>query len=42
MDDANVFYLGLFVTILLFSGVAITAYEFKKMYRQPENEVDDK
>ena len=37
MEESTIFYLGLFVTLLLLSGVGFTAYEFKKMYREEEN-----
>jgi hypothetical protein len=33
MADSTIFYLGLFVTILLLTGVGFTIYEVKKMYR---------
>ncbi len=32
MEDSTIFYLGIFVTVLLLTGVAFTIYEFKKMY----------
>jgi len=41
MEESTIFYLGLFVTILLFSGVGLTAYEFKKMYKESENNQSD-
>ena len=42
MEESTIFYLGLFVTILLLSGVGFTAYEFKKMYHEEEKETKDK
>jgi hypothetical protein len=42
MQESTIFYLGLFVTLLLLSGVVLTGYEFKKMYRQEEKDSENK
>lgn len=42
MQESTIFFLGLFVTILLLSGVLLTAYEFKKMYRDEKKIQDSK
>jgi hypothetical protein len=36
MADSTIFFLGLFVTMLLLTGVGFTAYEMKKMYRKSD------
>lgn len=36
MEDTTILFIGIFVTLLLLSGVFYTMYEFKKMYHEPD------